>query len=365
MENSVFASTDGSIATSENTTPTFSTKSSTTWIASSVAKTKRMLCEKRNCVLQNYSLIWLDPSIDESSDEYDKLFGTLSQTVINTYIFTDADETIDFITSNDNGKALMILSGNYVQYLIPLIHDLSQLDAIFIFANNEALDEQLTNNWFKLKGVIKDIDIISGSLKQLARLHEQNSIPISFLTPSKDKTLNDLNQLDPSFMYTRILAQILFELDYGEKSIKELMDYIRKADISTDVTLSMIEQDYHNHPPIWWYTSDYFFYSVLNQALRTLDTATLIKMGFFIRDLHQQIKQLHQEQYGDKNTTHFTLYRGQAMSQVDFQKLNATKSGLISFNNFLSTSEDIGVSTAYAESNANSPDMIGTIYCLK
>jgi hypothetical protein len=88
-------------------------------------------------------------------------------------------------------------------------------------------------------------------------------------------------------------------------------------------------------------------------------------MGFFIRDLHQQIKQLHQEQYGGKNTTHFTLYRGQAMSQVDFQKLNATKSGLISFNNFLSTSEDIGVSTAYAESNANSPDMIGTIYCLK
>jgi hypothetical protein len=362
IENSVLPSADSSIASNENTIHSTSSTTSTLLIAPSATITNELRCKKRDCFLENYTLMWLDSDANESSGDYCKLNHALNQMSVNPYLFTDADECIDFITSNDNEKISMILSGIYAQYLTPLIHEISQLNALFVFSNNEALPKELQNTWLKFKGTITNVNVICEPLKHLARRHEQNSIPIIFLTSTKDKTVTDLNQLDPSFMYTRILKEILFELDYDENSVKEFMDYIPKADVSTDATLAMIELEYHNHSPIWWYTSGYFFYSVLNRALRTLDTATIIKMGFFVRDLDRQIEQLHREEYGNQNNGDFTLYRGQGMSLEDFQKLNATKGGLLSFNNFLSTSKDKDISFVFAESNAINLDFVGILF---
>ncbi len=58
----------------------------------------------------------------------------------------------------------------------------------------------------------------------------------------------------------------------------------------------------------------------------------------------------------------FTVYRGQGLSRTDFEKLLKTKDGLISFNNFLSTSQERDVSYAFAESNQVDPDLIGVLF---
>jgi hypothetical protein len=38
---------------------------------------------------------------------------------------------------------------------------------------------------------------------------------------------------------------------------------------------------------------------MLNRALRTMEVEVIIKMGFFVRDLHKHIAELHLEQYGE------------------------------------------------------------------
>ncbi|CAF3893878.1 unnamed protein product, partial [Rotaria sp. Silwood1] len=59
---------------------------------------------------------------------------------------------------------------------------------------------------------------------------------------------------------------------------------------------------------MWWYTGELFLYGMLNRALRSLDMEMMIKMGFFIRSLHQQLQQAHKEQ-SDEYTTKFIVYR--------------------------------------------------------
>ncbi|CAF4421690.1 unnamed protein product, partial [Rotaria magnacalcarata] len=49
---------------------------------------------------------------------------------------------------------------------------------------------------------------------------------------------------------------------------------------------------------------------MLNKALRSLDMEVMVKMGFFIRNLHRQLEQLHQEQLS-KYEQKFVVYRGQ------------------------------------------------------
>jgi Tfp pilus assembly protein PilF len=104
---------------------------------------------------------------------------------------------------------------------------------------------------------------------------------------------------------------------------------------------------------------------MLNHALRLMDVDIIIKMGFFINDLHHHIEQLHSNQFnGHQSDNSFTVYRGQGMSKTDFDQMTKTKGGLMSFNSFLSTSKDRAVPFAFATSNSNNPDLLGILFAM-
>ncbi|CAF1336113.1 unnamed protein product, partial [Rotaria sp. Silwood1] len=170
-----------------------------------------------------------------------------------------------------------------------------------------------------------------------------------------------LDELDCSFMYTQILKEILLTIHFEQQHIQEFTDYCHKLYIENDHELASIrklEQEYHSETPIWWYSSPSFLYSMLNHALRVMDVEIIVKMGFFIHDLHQHIEQLHIEQFDGHQTRQiFTIYRGQGLSKTDFDQIVKTKGGLMRFNNFLSTSKDRHVSLMFAESNQSNPDL--------
>jgi hypothetical protein len=88
---------------------------------------------------------------------------------------------------------------------------------------------------------------------------------------------------------------------------------------------------------------------MLNRALRNLEGDTIINMGFLIHDLHRQIEGLDKEQVSSYHGKPFFVYRGQGLSTTDFDKLQKTKGGLMSFNNFLSTSKVRDISLGFAK----------------
>ncbi|CAF1385399.1 unnamed protein product, partial [Adineta steineri] len=129
-------------------------------------------------------------------------------------------------------------------------------------------------------------------------------------------------------------------------------------------TIDEFKRNYHPEKAIWWYTRECFIYELLNQALRTLDADTIINMGFFIHDLHQQINQLYQRQLSNYCGKPFTVYRGQGLLKTNFDKLKNSNGGLMSFNNFLSTSRIPGVSLVFAESASVKTNMIGILFIM-
>jgi hypothetical protein len=104
---------------------------------------------------------------------------------------------------------------------------------------------------------------------------------------------------------------------------------------------------------------------MLNRALRVMDVDIIIKMGFFVGDLHRQVEQLHKEQFGGGHSgKSFIAYRGQGLSTIDFDQLQNTKGGLMSFNNFLSTSTDRNVSMGFAHRALPNPDLVGILFVM-
>ncbi|CAF1432424.1 unnamed protein product [Rotaria sordida] len=261
-------------------------------------------------------------------------------------MFTDADQCVDFLSDINDGKVFMIVSGAVQLQIILEIQACPQLDSIYVYCDDQLIHEHWAIKIPKVKGVYTQIQSICEEL-QIDRVHcDRSMIPISF------------NGIDPLFMYTQLLKETLLEIEDDDRtSIKELVDYCRLQDAAPDKKLEKIEREYRHHTPIWWYTGPYFIYSMLNYGLRLMDVNIILKMGFFIQHLHQHIEQLHREQQFGKTTAPFKVFRGQGLSMEDFNKMKQTEGGLMSFNNFLSTSRQRHISLDYswlALSNANS-----------
>ncbi len=242
------------------------------------------------------------------------------------------------------------------------------MDSIFIFCDNNKHREQWTKDWSKIKGVFTEITPICEALKQAAQQCEQNAISISIMGTGGDVSKKNLDQLDPSFMYTQIMKEILLTIEFEPQHIQEFITYCR--DVLTDNPgqlqhVDKLERKYPDQTPIWWYTFECFLYPMLNRALRLMDADLIIKLGFFIGDLHRQIEQLHKEQFVDPSSNQsFSVYRGQGMAKEQFEKMTTNKGGLLSFNCFLSTSKDSNVSLGFAESATTNADMVGVLFVM-
>ncbi|CAF1545257.1 unnamed protein product, partial [Rotaria magnacalcarata] len=296
--------------------------------------------QPRRRMVQNYLVIWVDGNIDENTEDCRNTLAQLRAAVSEVIMCTTPEGCIEFLNEMDDGKAFIISSGALGHHLVADIHSMPQVDAIYIFCGNKARYEPWAKDWPKIRGVFTSIEPICGSLKKVARECDHDSIPMSFVPKrcTSDAASNEqnVNQLPPNYMYSVIFKDIVLEInDDDAKSIKALEIYCKKQNIP-DAEINELKSKYHQKSPIWWYTREIFLYGMLDCGLRSLDMEAMSKLGFFIRSLHLQLKQLHQQQSANFKKS-FTVYRGQGMTKEDFQNLLDSKGGLLSFSNFLST----------------------------
>ncbi|CAF1513469.1 unnamed protein product, partial [Didymodactylos carnosus] len=328
-----------------------------------IAKRDRRRIEPQE-LIQNFLLLWLDAYIDESTDDFRNSMKQLRRTVNTIETFQDTDECINFITKLENKKVFLIISGALCQTIVPNIHQLDQIYSIYIFCRKPSKYQEWANDWSKVKSIVTEITSICDSVRQSARQCNEDLVTIS--------AVSSLNKIEPSFMYTQLFKEILSEIEFDKnKEINTLAEYAREKYTGNGEHLMMIDEfvrDYQNdsneNKAIWWYTRECFTYHMLNKALGNLQVETLLNMGVFIRDLHQNITKLHFEQSNKApTTTTITVYRGKTMSKQDFENKIKTD-GLISFNNFLSTSDDQKVATRFITDalQSNNKNKIGVLF---
>ncbi|CAF1047121.1 unnamed protein product [Adineta steineri] len=308
--------------------------------------------ERRRRIVQNHLLIWLHESIDETSKDYKHILTQIQTDVDNANIFTQRDECVDFLSDNEDVKSFLVVDNTIAQQIVPLINDIPHLDSVYIFNAIKILHEEWTKKWQKIKSVHTNIDDLYQALQIGIKQCNQDSIAMSFITVQEMASTENINQLEPTFMYTQLFKEILLNIKYNSEAIKDFITYCRQNNSGSPINIDRFEKEYDAQTAIWWYTRPSFIYSMLNDGLRSMEADTIINMGFFIHDLHQQIQQLHQQQVNSHHGKPFTVYRGQGLSKANFEKLQRTKGCLVSFNNFLSTStkQDIALRIAYCAS---------------
>ena len=105
----------------------------------------------------------------------------LRNVVNDIYVFTQRDECIDFLTEVGDRTAFLLIEGLMVQRILPLIHDIPQLDTVYILCRNTSKHEEWTKAWVKVRDIHTDITSIRQSLQHVVKQLNQDPIAMSFI----------------------------------------------------------------------------------------------------------------------------------------------------------------------------------------
>ncbi|CAF2035609.1 unnamed protein product, partial [Rotaria magnacalcarata] len=187
-------------------------------------------------MVQNFLLVWLDANIDERKEDFQKSLTKLRNIVVTVEPFTDVDQCVDYLTSIDDQKVYLITTASTGKTIVPLIHEITQLDKIFVFYSNTDSHKAWAKEWSKVRDIYDSIQSICMQLTKATQSCDHDAIPMSFI-PKRQmseaaSTKQNLDQLPPSYMYSVIFKDIILEIDHDDnKSMNTLVIYCRQQNI--------------------------------------------------------------------------------------------------------------------------------------
>ncbi|CAF3759215.1 unnamed protein product [Adineta steineri] len=293
--------------------------------------------------LETFTLIWLETNINDQKHE--DIEEKLRTTIYHIKKFDDLDKCKKYIeeASKDN-KLVLLISGQLGRQLVPSIHQLQHISAIYIISEDKENDKIWTRDFPKLKtvrtGLKKLISQINEDYARQKRIHESESSKLFVRINDAGKSTTSING---QFVFSQLLINCLLRLTSNEMDKNELIDYYKKKYEGNHVELANLnefQKDYLPEKALWWYTRESFFYKTLNAALRKQTIDMMFLYRSYISDIHRQL-QHHQARCP------IQVYRSQLMSNRELNYLQQQKGRLVSVNSFLSTSTDREVADIY------------------
>ncbi len=228
-------------------------------MATTAAKLALSPMVRRN--FEGFIVVWLEnhTNTEDNQETLDQL-----RSVVNSLqLYNDADECVDFITDVSDEKIFLLVSGSFGPYVIPSIHSLLQLTAIYVFCSDREREKMWTQPFYKIRGVYTDIKFICEQLRldtwrssyDLLGINVITAIP-SDATTTTERAVDIEHRQEPTFMYAQLLKEILISFEQTEQSKFEMLEFWRTMYTDNKSQLRIIdefEKDYRRVRAIEWY----------------------------------------------------------------------------------------------------------------
>ncbi|CAF1160522.1 unnamed protein product [Didymodactylos carnosus] len=300
---------------------------------------------KKSTNLETFSLIWLDANVHITKDNIDSQVK-LREAINFLQIFDEADKCEENIKSIVHEKVVFIVSGKLGREVVPRLHDLPQLNCIYIYCLDKAGNKQWSDKYSKVKGVFTDLDELIKRITKDQEIREkvEDLVAISiFNRMDKESTHKNLKSENSSFMWFQLLIEILICMEHSLTAKQELINICRQQYKNNTKELTIIDEfdsDYDCSNAIWWYTRESCIYRLLNKALRIQDIDILFAFRFYITDIFNKLDEEHKKFKNSLIEQFIRVYRGQVISTDEFNRMRKSIGEFISINSFFSTSQN-------------------------
>ncbi|CAF3766235.1 unnamed protein product, partial [Rotaria sp. Silwood1] len=132
--------------------------------------------QPRRRLPENYMVIWVDGNMDMINKDCHNTLAQLRGVVNQVIPCTTAEECVQQLNENPEEISFVISSGALGQHLVPSIHGMAKLNAIFIFCRKKEHHQVWAQNWPKIKGVHTTIKHICEKLAIAIKQYNQDHI---------------------------------------------------------------------------------------------------------------------------------------------------------------------------------------------
>jgi hypothetical protein len=289
--------------------------------------------------------------------------------------FTSSEDCINYINTlkTTNQSICLITSGSFGISVIPLVHNIDQIESIFVFCMNKTKYEYMQKRYEKIRQIFtnhKDLIIHlqiylkptnrNGSmlnlfdveklkyLRNLDSISESSHLKYTIFDENKQYSMHEVSKADTFFLWLKLRTSVLQKVHHTHDTMKEMLDQCREYYKDNIEELNKIEKfgkTYKKEDAIYWYTTPTFVSKLVNKALRTEDFHALYICRAYIADLSEQLHKEYDEYKQllidfDQPLVQWTVYHGRTMSEEEINILCGKKGQLISLNGFLSTSRN-------------------------
>ena len=127
-----------------------------------------------------------------------------------------------------------------------------QIVFIYILCYGKTQYKEQTTNQQKVKGIYTDLTLLCEHLKRDIKQIEYNLTSISILSSAILETSEkvELNQLEPSFMYSQLFKEMVLEIPQNQTDVRlhdEFVKYCRDKYADNNVTLKVIDEFYRDY----------------------------------------------------------------------------------------------------------------------
>jgi tetratricopeptide (TPR) repeat protein len=307
--------------------------------------------------IENCFIIWF---CNETSDKFENEKEQLRKLVYGLKTFNNIDACIAFITSIQDEKIFLIISGT--PRTVERFQYLPKLEKIYIFTFSSHEFNDAKRQYLNYD-IVENIDNLYKQLQEDIKLCEMDFILITVVSFSSQ---NSSTKQEASFIFVQMLKEIIYRLRFETGSKDVFIDFCRTHYMNNNEQLSVIEDFAKNYRPnkaLCWLTKQCFISQILNRVLRTREIDIIYKLGFFIKQANLQLNHLHEENVSLMKKISI-VYRGKTMLNDKFNTLLKDKhGGLLSFSTFLiaTTNKEVAIEFIRRRLAVHS-DMTGIVF---
>ncbi|CAF4224258.1 unnamed protein product, partial [Adineta steineri] len=164
--------------------------------------------------------------------------------------------------------------------------------------------------------------------------------------------IRHLSKENKQFIAFQLLLDFILRLEQTPYVKQEFLQFSRSKYENNPAQLKEIDDFERNYRPedaVKWFSKDNFLYRLLNTSLRIESIDDIVKMRYFINDLHNQLAELQSSFIESLNgKKEIILYRGLLMKVALLNELRENFGGLISMNSFVSATQDEYVAIVFS-----------------
>ena len=316
--------------------------------------------------LEDFIIVWLDASIRINDISFAKRQSQLRAYVNCIKIFDRPDECFEYMSAICLERIFFITSGSLGENFVPQVHNLEQVTFIYIFCTDKEKHDQWSKAYIKVRGVFNNDNQLLMQLRSDLQMHIKIMTPMNIFD-TKEKSLQDLNVEQSSFIWFQLLIEVLLRFPQTENAKDEMVEECRinyHDNSSALQDIAEFQSKYDANQAIYWYTADSFLYRLFNKAFRIQDIDVIFRYRYFLIDLCTQLYALNTSQLSTASAS-FTVYRGQGMYIEELQKLQQGIGHLISINTFFSTSTTCDVASEFSGCGERRPLIESVIFEIK